>query len=159
MNPYWDAGASGIMVGWRGIHQGPHFYRAILEGIAFELRLHIEGVEAALGQPLNRLIAVGGGARSPLWCQIIADICGRPVLRAGTSEATALGAGILAAAGAGLYPDVLTAARAMANVSCQTFPTDSMRRTFYEQIYQQVYRHLFPALQHYLDTLADLIGS
>jgi len=156
MNPYWDAGASGIMVGCRGIHRGAHFYRAILEGIAFEQRLHTEGVEDAIGQPLDRYIAVGGGAPSPLWCQIIADISGKPVFRASTSEATALGAGILAAAGVGLYPDVLAAARAMTNINPHPFQPDSERRAFYERLYQNVYRSLFPALQSYLDTLDAL---
>ena len=158
MNPYWDAGASGIMVGWRGIHGVAHFYRAILEGIAFEQRLHNEGIEDATGQPLRRMIAVGGGARSPLWCQIIADITGKPVFRAGVSEATALGAAILAAAGVGLYPDVLSAALTMARVDPHPFQPEPERRAFYERLYQDVYRHLFPALQNHLDALADLTG-
>jgi sugar (pentulose or hexulose) kinase len=158
MNPYWDGGASGIVVGWRGIHRRAHFYRAILEGIAFEQRLHTEGVEAALGQPLDRFIAVGGGARSALWCQIIADVTGRPVFRANTSEATALGAGILAAAGVGLYPNVLAAAQAMASINMHPFQPDSERGAFYERLYQDVYRNLFPALQHYLGILDTLTG-
>jgi xylulokinase len=158
MNPYWDAGASGIMVGWRGIHRGAHFYRAILEGIAFEQRLHMEGVESALGTHLDRFIAVGGGARSLLWCQIIADTTGKSVFRASTSEATALGAGILAAAGVGLHPDVLAAAQAMTNLHPHPFQPDPERRAFYEHLYQDVYRNLFPALQSYLDRLDDLTG-
>jgi sugar (pentulose or hexulose) kinase len=51
-NPYWDAGASGMVVGWTGSHGREHFYRAVLEGIAYEQRLGTEGVEAALGQPI-----------------------------------------------------------------------------------------------------------
>ena len=104
MNPYWDAGASGIVVGWRGIHGPAHLYRAILEGIAFEQRLHLRGVEAALDRPVERLLAVGGGARSRLWRQIIADVTGRPVYHADAPEASALGAGILAAAATGSVP-------------------------------------------------------
>ncbi len=158
MNPYWDAGASGIMAGLRGIHGPAHIYRAILEGIAFEQRLHTEGIEKALGRPLERFIAVGGGAQSQLWCQIIADITGRPVFRAATAEATALGAAILAAA-AGLYPDVTTAAQTMTRISQEPFQPDLERRFFYERIYQDVYRNLFPALRSCLDRLDDLTGS
>ena len=62
MNPYWDPAASGIIVGWRGTHTRAHLYRAILEGIAFEQHLNTLGVEAALGRPLTRYIALGGGA-------------------------------------------------------------------------------------------------
>jgi hypothetical protein len=61
----------------------------------------------------TRNLVVGGGARSPLWCQIIADISGRPVFLARTSQTTALRAGILAAAGVGLHSSVITAAQAM----------------------------------------------
>jgi len=104
LGPYWDVAASGIVVGWRGHHRPVHLYRAILEGIAFEQRLNISGVEAALGRSVESLVAVGGGARSDLWCQTIADVTGKPVVRSSTTEAAALGAGILAATAAGLHP-------------------------------------------------------
>ncbi len=159
MNPYWDAAASGIVVGWRGIHRPAHFYRASLEGIALEQRLHTEGVESALGQEVDRYVVVGGGAKSPLWCQIIADVTGKTVFRATTSEAAALGAGILAAAGMRLYPDVQTAARAMTGRESRGFVPDPERRAFYERLYRDVYRFLFPSLQKYLDTLDDLFYS
>jgi xylulokinase len=159
MNPYWDAAASGIVVGWRGIHRAAHFYRAILEGIAFEQRLHTLGVESALGQEVDRYVAVGGGANSPLWCQIIADVTGKSVFRATTSEAAALGAAILAAAGTGLHPDVRTAARAMTGLDSRGFIPVPERRAFYERLYRDVYRFLFPSLQEYLDALDDLSFS
>ncbi len=113
MNPYWDAGASGIVVGWRGVHTLQHLYRAVLEGIGYEQRLHTSGVEAALGMPVERLIALGGGTRSSRWCQIVADITGKPVYRSSTGEAAALGAGILAAWSAGIHPSVEAAAQEM----------------------------------------------
>jgi sugar (pentulose or hexulose) kinase len=156
MNPYWDASASGIVVGWRGVHQRQHLYRAILEGIAFEQRFHTLGVETELQHPVRRFIAMGGGARSDLWCQIIADVTGKPVLRTATHEAAALGAGILAAAGVGLFPGVRQAAEAMTQTQPQGFEPDIQRGLFYRQIYQEVYIHLFPALQPYLDRLSDL---
>jgi xylulokinase len=155
MNPYWDAAASGIMVGWRGIHRPAHFYRAILEGIAFEQRLHTLGVESALGHEVERFVAVGGGARSALWCQVIADVTGKSVSRATTSEAAALGAAILAAAGTGLHPDVRTAVRAMTGLDSRVFNPIPERHAFYERLYRDVYRFLFPSLQKYLDALAS----
>jgi xylulokinase len=147
------------MAGLRAIHGPAHIYRAILEGIGFEQRLHAEGIENALGQPLDRFIAVGGGAQSRLWCQIIADITGRPVFRAGTTEATALGATILAAAAVGLCPDVATAAQTMSRINQEPFQPDPERQFFYERIYQEVYRNLFPALRGCLDKLDDLTES
>lgn len=166
MNPYWDASASGIVVGWRGVHQAQHFYRAVLEGIAMEQRLHTEGVEAALGSRVDRYIAVGGGARSPLWRQIIADVTGKAVYRAEPEdpsapdvEATALGAGILAAAGVGLFPSTLEAARSMARVSAVPCAPDPARHDFYTRLFEEVYRRLYPSLQDSLRSLADLTAN
>ncbi len=156
MNPYWDAGASGIVVGWRGFHRPAHLYRAILEGIALEQRLHTEGVEAALGDALDRYVAMGGGARSTRWCQIIADVTGKRVNRAASTEAAALGAGILAAVGAGCFPSVIDAVEAMVSIDPEPFVPDGNRHEFYSRIYQEVYRPLFPALQPFLDRLTTL---
>lgn len=156
MNPYWDPGASGVIVGWRGHHGLAHLYRAILEGIAYEQHLATSGVEAATGQTIERYIAVGGGARSPLWRQILADVTGKPILRADVTEASALGAGILAAWGAGWYADLPAAAQAMAPVPTHICSPDPERHDSYQEIYQQVYRHLFPTLQPYLDRLTAL---
>jgi sugar (pentulose or hexulose) kinase len=161
MNPYWDSSASGIVVGWRGVHGPGHFYRAILEGIAFEQRLHSAGVEQALGKPLERFIVMGGGAHSDLWCQIIADIIGKPVYRTLNLEAAALGAGILAAAAVGFYPDILQAVQGMADIQSRHFLPDEKRQALYQRLYEEVYVHLFPALQPYLQRLAsqDLKGK
>ncbi len=159
MNPYWDAAASGIVIGWRGIHKRQHLYRAILEGIGFEQRLHIEGVEAALGQTVQRFVAMGGGARSATWCQIIADITGKPVYRARAPEAAALGAGIQAAWGIGLFDDVREAAEAMTHIAPVPFEPDTQRHGFYTCLYEDVYRHLFPALQPYVHHLTEIVDE
>ena len=158
MNPYWDAAASGIVVGWRGIHTRAHLYRAILEGIAFEQRLHTEGVEAALGHGVEGYVAMGGGTRSARWCHIIADVTGKPVYRADTPEAAALGAGILAAAGAGLFTNVTAAAQMMTHINPRPIQPDARRHGLYTRLYEDVYRHLFPALQPALDRLTHLMA-
>jgi xylulokinase len=156
LGPYWDPAASGIIVGWRGTHQLPQLYRAILEGVAFEQHLSTLGVEQALGQPVKRYIAIGGGAQSDLWCQIIADITNKPVFRATSTEAAALGAGILAAAAAGWYADARQAAQEMTHILPEPAEPDAARHDFYERLFEEVYRPLFPALQPYLDRLAAL---
>jgi sugar (pentulose or hexulose) kinase len=156
MNPYWDAQASGITIGWTGIHRPEHLYRAILEGAAFELRLHASGVEKALGRPIDRYIAAGGGAKSSLWCQIIADITGTSVYRARSNEAAALGAGILASLAAGLHPSAAQAAKAMVHVEPMGFSPDASRRPRYDRLYDEVYVRLFPALRPYIDRLTEI---
>jgi sugar (pentulose or hexulose) kinase len=156
MTPYWDAGASGITVGWRGIHTPAHLYRAILEGIAYEQRLHTEGVEAALGQPIGAFVVMGGGARNVRWCQILADVTGKPVVRTAASEAAALGAGIQAAVGAGLFAEMQTGATQMAPAMMSPILPDAARQAVYHRLYAEVYQELFPALQPSLNRLTAL---
>jgi xylulokinase len=156
MNPYWDAAASGVVVGWTDHHQRQHVYRAILEGVAFEQRLHTAGVERSLRHPIQRYVVVGGGARSDLWCQIIADVTGRMVHRTRSPEAAALGAGIQAASAVGLFPSVRHAAQAMVHMDRVFFRPDTARHRYYSQLYDEVYVHLFPVLQTYLNRLTEL---
>ncbi|MDI1434007.1 xylulokinase [Polyangium sorediatum] len=156
MNPYWDDAATGLLLGFSG-GQGPaHLYRAILEGIALEQRLHTDGVERASG-PITELRVMGGGSRSALWCQILADVLDKPIVRAGTSEATSLGAGILAAAGVGAFAGIEEAAAAMTSRGEVFVPGE--RRAVYERLYREVYVGLYPALSGAMGRLAQIRES
>jgi sugar (pentulose or hexulose) kinase len=154
MNPYWDDAASGVLFGLRGDHGAVHLWRAALEGIAMEQRLAIEGIERATGRPLEALVALGGGARSDLWCRILADVTGRPVVRSRTVEATCLGAGILAAVGAGLHPDLPAAVAAMTATGDAFTPGPAAG--VYDRLYRDVYVGLYPTLRDALSRLAAL---
>jgi xylulokinase len=157
MNPYWDDDASGVVIGWRGHHGPAHLYRAILEGIAFEQRLHTDAVAAAAGTPIDTFIGMGGGTKSDLWCQIVADVTGRRVVRSASPEATALGAGILAAVGSGMHTDTGTAVDAMTSVG-RSFEPGPDRPT-YETLYEEVYSTIYPALSRSLGRLTELTGN
>lgn len=159
MNPYWDAKASGITVGWRGTHRRGHLYRAILEGIAFEIQLHAIGVEGELKSRVDRFVASGGGASSELWCQIIADVTGKTIYRAETSETASLGAAILAASAAGFYEDIRSAARAMSRINPDCFEPDTERHILYTQLFHEVYRQLYPTTRDALHRLALITRS
>jgi sugar (pentulose or hexulose) kinase len=155
MTPYWDDSATGVTIGWTGAHGREHFYRAILEGIAFEQRLVGDGVMEAIGRRFSEYVALGGGSRSDLWCQIIADVTGVPVVRSTTTEATCLGAGILAATAAGWYPDATRAAEAM-TATAERFEPHPATHAFYDQLFTEVYQPLFPTLQTLIDRLTEL---
>jgi xylulokinase len=87
-------------------------------------------------------------------------VTGKPVRRSRTSEATALGAGILAAAGTGLFSGVWEAAMSMSGLQAGAERPVPARHEIYTRLYQEVYRGLFPAVRPYLDRLAELtIGS
>ncbi|MBI4702026.1 MAG: xylulose kinase [Deltaproteobacteria bacterium] len=154
MSPYWDDDASGILLGLRGHHGPAHLYRAILEGIALEQRLCTSGVEQATGQLVAELAVMGGGSKSALWCQILADATGKRVVRAASAEATALGAGILAAAAAGLHPDLPAAVRAMTARGDTFVPGPA--QSVYDRLYAEVYAGLYPALRERAARLAKL---
>jgi sugar (pentulose or hexulose) kinase len=154
MNPYWDPSATGIVAGWHQGHRREHLFRAIQEGIGYEVRLAMEGIQAATGERIGEYVILGGGSNSDLWCQTMADVLGATVTRAHTPEATNLGAGILGAFGVGWYPSVEEAAAAMADVA-ERFEPDEGTHAFYDQVFAEVYRPLFPAVQPQLQRLAQ----
>lgn len=164
MNPWWDDDAAGAVIGWRGHHGQGHLFRAMVEGIAFEQRLHAEGVVEATGAPLEAFVAMGGGARSALWRQIIADVTGVPVRLANTEEATSLGAGVLAAVGAGLHSELSAAVRAMTGdlslASGQGEVTrPGVHAATYDRLYREVYTSIFPGVRGAMQRLTTLTAT
>lgn len=98
-DPHVRGGFAGLSLG----HDQRHLIRAVLEGVALNTRWLQTHLEENLGQPLKAVTVVGGGARSPLWCQIHADVLGRPVRQAEAPQMTnARGAGALALVALGL---------------------------------------------------------
>jgi xylulokinase len=166
--PYWDPAARGVVLGWQGMHGKAHLYRAALEGIAYELRLQTDGVDAVLGSPVERFYAMGGGSRSPLWSQLVADITGRPVTLCRETETTALGAAILAAAAVDLHgsgapgrasapaatPDAIRAAADAMTGFARTVHPDPVAAAVYDRFFD-VYRDLYPRLADLFPRLAE----
>jgi len=155
MTPYWDPAARGVTIGWTGAHGREHLYRAILEGIAFEQRLLGEGRKTATSGDLTEYVVMGGGSKSDLWCQILADVTGVPIIRSSTTEATCLGAGIAAATAAHWYPDASSAAASMTHMAEQFLP-DPDHGEIYDLLYREVYVSLFPSLQSLIHRLTEL---
>ncbi len=151
LSPYWDSDARGLFLGLSGHHGKPHLYRALLEGLAMEQRLSTTGAELAWGTPIEHIRLMGGGSRSALWCQIIADVLNRPVDVTRETETTCLGAGMLAAVGAGLHADLAEAAASMSGVR-QAYRPQEPARSAYDGFYD-IYRQLYPRLR---DTFAEL---
>ncbi|MFJ3486517.1 FGGY-family carbohydrate kinase [Pseudomonas sp. NPDC090202] len=154
MNPYWDQDARGCLLGLSPDHGRAQIYRAVLEGIALEQAVATERMVEATGEPVNTFVAIGGGAASRLWCQIIADITERPVIRASTQEASSLGAGIAAAVGAGWYASFAEAAQVMTQDG-ETFLPNPALREFHQELLA-LYRELYPRLRDLYPRLARL---
>ena len=143
MDPHWDIDARGVLLGLSGGHDAAHIYRAIIEGITLDLVASIDDLERASGQRVDHFVAIGGGARSRLWRQMLADASGRPVHISQTVEASALGAGMLAAFGAGWYDSVEAAAGAMASATEAVEP-DRQRHARYAELLA-MHRDLYAA--------------
>jgi len=152
--PYWDDKSRGAFVGVNEGHGWRDFYRAVLEGLAFETQLLLQGMEAA-SDPITDVVVMGGGAVSERWLQILSDVLGRPLRVSTTTEATALGAGILAAAYSGLVPGgVEAAADAMAHTGQVFIPRQGASQAAAQRF--AVYREIYGALKPVFDKSFDV---
>jgi xylulokinase len=102
--PTLDTASKGAILGLTFATDRAVLAKAILEGLTFELRTNLD-LLAAAGVSISELHAVGGGARSPLWLRLKADICEVPLRVPQVTEAACLGAALLAGVAAGVYPD------------------------------------------------------
>ncbi|MCW0000954.1 carbohydrate kinase [Pararhizobium sp. YC-54] len=107
-----DGNARAGFYGIAGWHTKGHLVRAVLEGVAFGHRAHIETMRSA-GAPFSEAVLSGGGSRSLIWPQIFADVLGVPVSVARSRETGALGAAIAAGTGVGVFSDFAAGAAAM----------------------------------------------
>jgi sugar (pentulose or hexulose) kinase len=145
MNPYWDVNARGAFIGLSSFHNRTHMYRSILEGIAFEQMLAITAVETSIGTRVKEFATIGGGATNALWCQILADVTGRDIRIPETNEASALGAGIAAAVGAGWYRTFKHAAARMARTKEDIYPNKKNQQAY--RTFFAAYKRLYPSLK------------
>jgi len=142
MAPKWIAGARGSFLGLDASHTRAHLARAVLEGTAFAMRDVVDRLDA-LGVPTDRLRIMGGGARSRLWCEIRSAVTARPAEVLTSSDASALGAALLALVVAGRSPDVATAAAAL---PLELTEVEAPPDTRYEAAHAR-YRETFAALE------------
>jgi sugar (pentulose or hexulose) kinase len=158
MTPYWDANARGSFVGLSTSHRRGHLYRSLLEGIALEQALVTGMIEQATGEDVKEFIAIGGGAVSDLWCQIMADAAGKLVRRSATVEASSLGVAICAAVAAGWYSDYREGAQAMCDDDLRTTEPVSANHVLYAELLE-IYRELYPTLRGTFAQLAKFTAK
>ncbi len=150
--PHPDPLARGAFVGLTVRHSLPHLSRAVIEGVSFGLRDSFELIKSGGGAAITQVRVSGGGAKSPLWRQILADIMNAELVTVNTTEGAAYGAALLAGVGAGVWHDVDSACRRTIHVTGSTQPNPAAV-TEYERWYQ-VYRGLYPALKPTFDAVA-----
>jgi xylulokinase len=141
--PYPDPDARGVFFGLTVRHTKPHLTRSVLEGVTFGLRDSLE-LMRALGITSKQVRAAGGGARSPFWRQLLADIFNTQIATVNIAEGSAYGAALLAGVGAGIYPDVPSACQTAIRITSQAAP--GPEADTYAHVYP-LYRSLYPALK------------
>ena len=130
----------GALLGFDGSQGRAHIYRSILEGIALTMANNTAAMEHALGRRLSPVLVSGGGSRSDLMMQIVADVFDRPARRTTVNDAAGLGAAICAAVGHRVYPGWDEATAAMVTVGDEFAPDPPAARA-YEKI-NKVYADL-----------------
>jgi xylulokinase len=141
--PHPDPLARGAFVGLTVRHDLRHMTRAVLEGVAFGLRDGLDLMTAAGLPKPTEIRASGGGTRSELWRQVLADVLEARIATVATEEGAAYGAALLGAVGAGWYPSVEEAAGATVQVTPAAEPSGAASRY---QAAHATYRELYPAL-------------
>lgn len=149
--PHNNPNARGTFIGMTMDTTRADMTQAVLEGVAFALRDSFEIVKS-LGVKIDRIRINGGGAKSPLWCKIIADVLNVKVDKINSTEGPAFGAAILAAVGCGRYANVEEATGKLIKVTGTT-EQDPEEVERYNRKYE-VFKELYPALKGIYDKMA-----
>ena len=142
--PHVDPDVRAAIIGLSASHGRGHIIRAILEGVAFSLKDTLT-IFAELGVPVRDIRLGGGGARSPLWRQIQADVYGKPVSLLAAEEGAAYGAAVLAGVGTSLWPSVDEACASIVRVASRVEPVPAATAKLQQQY--NAYRAIYPALR------------
>lgn len=148
--PTWKQNARGAFVGLTLTHGRGHLFRAVMEGVMFQVRWVLDTMRTAGAEP-TALRMVGGGARSPIWPGMVADGTGVPVVVPETTETANFGAALLAGLGMGLFEtDDL---EMVLDREARRIEPDPMRKGIYDEMFE-VYRRAFGGLEWAFDRLA-----
>lgn len=139
--PHFDPAARAMFCGLTLGHDRRNMLRAVMEGVAFALRDSLS-IILDLGVSCRRLIASGGGANSPLWLQIQADIFGREIYRSINGEQACLGAAIAAGVGSGIYSDIPSACAELVKFDDVVYTPKAANVAVYNEMYE-IYKQLY----------------
>jgi xylulokinase len=148
--PTLDTQSKGAIVGLTFGSTQAEIAKALLEGLTYELRLNLDLLRGA-GAPIAGLRAVGGGARSALWLQLKADICGLPLAVPQVTEAACLGAALLGGVAAGVFPDLGEAVAATVRLDQRITPQPAAAEAYAPRF--ALYQQLYPTLRGLLHQL------
>lgn len=151
--PHLDPNARGVFFGLSAMHTRAHLLRAVMEGVAYSLA-DCNDILQEMGVQVDEMMACGGGGKSPLWRQMLADLYGCTVKTIRQTEGPALGAAILAGVGCGIYESVESACARLisADKATDAMPEEAAVYSKYHALYKKLYQ----SLQAEYDALAKL---
>jgi len=150
--PHPDPLARGAWVGLTVRHSRGHLTRSVLEGVAFGLKDCFDLLRSAGLGSIDQVRVSGGGAKSALWRQVLADVLDAELVMVNTTEGAAYGAAILAGVGSGEWPDAETACSSLVRIVQRVSP-DMNKVPLYLKMHEE-YRSLYPALKDSFDALS-----
>ena len=153
--PHPDPYARGAFIGLTVRHQRQHMTRAVLEGVGFGLRDSFTLIEGSGLPKAERVLISGGGAKSPQWRQILADILNAELSTVNTAEGAAFGAALLAGIGTEIWPDIDSAHNDVIKITGTTSPNPESAGRY--DTYYRLYRELYPALKPANDAIAKMV--
>jgi len=153
--PYPDPNARGVFFGLTLRHRKAHLTRAVLEGVSYGLRDSLE-LMRDLGLAVKQVRASGGGARSALWRQMLADVFDTPIVTVSVTQGAAYGAALLAGVGVEAYASVAEACETAVRVTGQNDP--GRAAAIYADYYPR-YRALYPALAAEFAAMARVVNK
>ncbi|MDD4710550.1 MAG: xylulokinase [Eubacteriales bacterium] len=151
-SPLLDSNARGAFIGLSAIHTRRDLLRAVMEGVMYSQKQNLDILSGMRVLP-DAMLATGGGAKSTLWREMIADVLQMPVKTVANTEGPALGAAILAGVAAGVYEDIPGACEKIIRENEPLTP-DKKKGEAYHRVYE-IYQSLYPALK---DTYRKLIA-
>lgn len=154
MSVHWVRAAAEVsFFGFTPKHNISHCIKAILEGVAFDLKQSLEIIELKKIN-LGEMRAIGGGAKSKLWCEIKSNIYGKNIKTLKNFEGGIVGGAILAGLGAGVFENVKNAVQHFVSLDKIYIP-DNKKTRFYQKKYL-LYKELHNSMQKYFLKLAKL---
>jgi len=152
-SPYWDKNTRGAFIGFTLFHRRQDLFRAVYEGVAYALRSVLDVFDEN-GLEVERLTLIGGGAKSPLWNDIMCNVYRKPlVIHASPGEATSLGAAIAAGVGVGIFKDYKEAARII-DYKRELTPEPAKVEEYKK--YYEVYKMMYPQLKSIYRAISQL---
>ena len=144
--PLWDINTRASLSGLSSSMGAAEVARAVLEGVSYSARLVMDSLEVSACLRPAEIHHSGGGAASDLWCQIRADVLGRPIKRMEMLDAGVLGAALMAGTGIGVFHSLSAAAKSFVVVNriFESDHTQSERHDFSYEKYKMLYRQLMP---------------